>query len=197
MSDTTSERHPVAQPEQHQLAKFLVEIGPVAVFFLINTRAGIYWGTGAFMVATLAALIVSRVAFGRVPIMPLVSGFFVLVFGGLTLWLHDATFIKIKPTIVNLIFASALLGGLMFGVSLIKYVFESAMQLTDAGWRVLTLRWGCFFVVLAILNEIVWRNFSESFWLSFKVWGVMPLTLVFAVAQIGVISRHGIKPPAS
>ena len=198
MSDVRSEPRPAPKPEPHQIAKFLVELGPVAVFFLVNARTGnVFWGTGAFMVATLVALVVSRMMFGRIPVMPLVSGAFVLVFGGLTLWLHDDTFIKVKPTIVNLLFATALLGGLAFGVSLIRYVFESALHLTDKGWRVLTLRWGCFFIVLAVLNECVWRTCSTEFWLSFKVWGIMPLTIAFALAQIGLISRYNSEPPAA
>lgn len=184
-------------PNSHagQFGKMLVELGPVGVFLIVNARAGIMWGTAAFMVATIAALVVSRVVFGRLAIMPLVSGAFVMIFGGLTLWLKDETFIKMKPTIVNVLFATALLGGLAFGVSLIRYVFESALELTDQGWRLLTLRWGCFFIVLAVLNELVWRTCSTEFWLSFKVWGMMPLTLAFAVAQIGLITRHASGPP--
>lgn len=197
MTDQTTQTAPAGKSTPHQLTKMLVEIGPVGVFFLVNSRAGIYWGTGAFMVATIASLIVSRVFFGRLPVMPLVSGVFVLVFGGLTLWLQDERFIKIKPTIVNLIFAAGLLGGLAFGVSLMRYAFESALSLTDRGWRMLTLRWGCFFIVLAVLNEIIWRSFSTEFWLAFKVWGIMPLTLTFALAQVGLITRHSANPPAA
>jgi intracellular septation protein len=177
---------------QHQILKLVLELGPIAVFFMTNSRAGIFWGTGAFMVATAISLAASRVILGRIPIMPLVSGAFVLVFGALTIWLQDELFIKMKPTIVNGLFAAILFGGLPFGVALLKYPFGDAFALTDEGWRKLTVRWAGFFVLLAILNEVVWRSFSTDFWISFKVWGVMPLTMLFAVAQLGLIQRHGL-----
>ena len=122
--------------------------------------------------------------------MPLVSGIVVVVFGGLTLWLQNDTFIKMKPTIVNLLFGGALLGGLFFGRSLLGYVFDSVFRLTDEGWRKLTLRWGIYFFVLAALNEIVWRNFSTDAWVNFKVFGIMPLTFVFTLTQLPLINRY-------
>lgn len=173
-----------------QLTKLAVEVGPLAVFFLVNARAGIFWGTGVFMVATLVSLVASRVMFGRVPVMPLVSGACVLVFGSLTLWLQDDQFIKVKPTIVNALFAGALFIGLFFGQSLLKVVFGEVFNLTEGGWRKLTLRWACFFTLLAVLNEIVWRSFSTDVWVSFKVFAIMPLTLAFAIAQIGLLRAH-------
>jgi intracellular septation protein len=190
---------PIASPPksgENQILKLVLELGPIAVFFLANSRAGIFWGTGAFMVATGVSLVASRVLLGRIPIMPLVSGVFVLFFGALTIWLQDELFIKMKPTIVNGLFAAILLGGLPFGVALLKYPFGDAFALTDEGWRKLTIRWACFFVLLAVLNEIVWRSFSTDFWISFKVWGVMPLTMLFAILQLGLIQKHAIDGKA-
>ncbi len=173
-----------------QLLKMLLELGPIAVFFIVNSRSGIFYGTGAFMVATVVALVASQRLMGRIPVMPLVSGAFVLVFGSLTLILQDELFIKMKPTIVNGLFCGILLGGLVWGHALLKFVFGEVFNLTDEGWRKLTFRWALFFVFLALLNEVVWRWFSTDFWIGFKVWGVMPLTMVFAVAQIGLIKRY-------
>jgi intracellular septation protein len=173
-----------------QVLKLIVEVGPLAVFFLTNARAGIYWGTGTFMVATLLSLLASRALFGRIAVMPLVSGACVLVFGGLTLWLQDDHFIKMKPTIVNALFASALFIGLMYDQSLLRIVFGEVFRLTEEGWRKLTWRWAFFFVFLAVLNEIVWRSFSTDVWVSFKVFAIMPLTMAFAVAQIGLLRQY-------
>jgi intracellular septation protein len=188
-------QEPAARGSEHelspqQLLKLLLEVGPLGVFFLINSYKGIFWGTGAFMVATVIALTTSRALFGRIPIMPMVSGAFVMVFGGLTLMLHDALFIKMKPTIVNTLFAGILFGGLMYGQSLLKVLFGEVFRLREPGWRILTFRWACFFVCLALLNEVVWRSFSTDFWVSFKVFGIMPLTLAFALSQIGLLKRY-------
>jgi intracellular septation protein len=176
--------------EPLQLLKLAVELGPLLIFFFVNSRAGIYYGTGTFIAATLVALILSRVWFGKIAVMPLVSAFFVVVFGGLTLWLHDDTFIKLKPTIVNSIFATILFGGLVFGHSLLRYLFGDVFRLTDEGWRLLTVRWACFFVVLALLNEIVWRNFPTDTWVTFKVFGILPLSMIFGLAQVGLLKRY-------
>jgi intracellular septation protein len=178
-----------------QLLKLVVEVGPLAVFFIVNWRTqDIYWATGAFMAATLASLIASRALFGRIPVMPLVTGVFVMVFGGLTLWLQDDHFIKMKPTIVNALFAGILFTGLVTGQAFLKILFGEVFRLTEEGWRRLTFRWACFFVFLAILNEIVWRTFSTDAWVSFKVFGIMPLTMIFAVAQIGLLRQY--EPPS-
>src|SRR5690606_4562617 len=120
------------------------------------------------------------------------SGIVVLVFGALTLWLQNETFIKMKPTIVNGLFAAILLGGLVFGRSLLGYVFAAAFRLDAEGWRKLTLRWVLFFVFLAIANEVIWRGFSPDFWVAFKVWGIMPITIAFTMAQMPLIMRHSI-----
>ncbi len=173
-----------------QLLKMLLELGPIAVFFIVNSRSGIFYGTGAFMVATVVALVASQRLWGRIPVMPLVSGAFVLVFGSLTLILQDELFIKMKPTIVNALFCAILLGGLMWGQALLKFIFGEVFNLTDEGWRKLTFRWALFFALLALLNEVVWRSFSTDFWIGFKVWGVMPMTMVFAISQLGLIKRY-------
>ncbi|MGH6859202.1 MAG: septation protein A, partial [Phyllobacterium sp.] len=128
------------------------------------------------------------------PIMPLVSGIVVLIFGTLTLYLHNETFIKMKPTIVNALFGVILLGGLFFGKALLGYVFDSAFKLNAEGWRKLTLRWGIFFLFLAVLNEVVWRSFSTDFWVAFKVWGTMPITLLFTFSQMPLIMKYAAEP---
>ncbi|GGB39492.1 putative intracellular septation protein A [Roseibium aquae] len=190
------------------LLKLALELGPLGIFFLFNSRGEqiaaafpvlqavgepIFLATAAFMVAISISLSVSLALTRRLPIMPLVSGVVVLVFGALTLWLNDELFIKLKPTIVNCLFGAVLLGGLAFGKSLLGYVFDSAFKLTDEGWRVLTWRWGLFFFFLAALNEVIWRTFSTDFWVSFKVFGVMPITLVFTLAQLPLIQKHALE----
>lgn len=180
-----------------QLLKFVVELGPLVVFFLTNARAGIFWGTGLFIGATLVSLAASRILFGRIPVMPLVSAVVVVVFGGLTLWLQDELFIKLKPTIVNGIFAAVLFGGLLSGRSLLSYLFGDVFALTEEGWRKLTFRWACFFVFLAVLNELAWRLLTTDQWVTFKVFGIMPITMVFALSQMGLLQRHALGKPAN
>lgn len=175
--------------------KLALELGPLLVFFFANSRFGIFVATGAFMAAMAVALVASWMINRRLAIMPLVTGVVVAVFGTLTLVLHDDTFIKMKPTIVNSLFGSALLGGLFFGKTLLGYVFDGAFHLDQAGWRKLTVRWGLFFFLLAILNELIWRTQTTEFWIAFKVWGIMPLTLLFSIAQLPLLSRHAIEQP--
>jgi intracellular septation protein len=178
------------QASARPLLKLLIELGPLVAFFLVYSRAGIYWATGVLMVATVLSLVASRAIFGRLLAMPVVTAVLVVVFGGLTFWLDDPRFIKIKPTIINLLFAGVLIGGLITRRPLLKMLFGEGFNLTEEGWRKLSVRWTLFFLVLAALNEIVWRNFSEAAWVNFKVFGILPLTLVFAMAQIGLIKRH-------
>ncbi len=190
--------------------KLAIEAGPLVVFFVVNGRGGLpelrdlwlagdgtlgsqqslFEATGAFMVVTVLALFAGWFLERRLPTLPLVSGLFIIVFGGLTLALADETFIKLKPTLVNSLFAVLLLGGLAFKRALLKPLFGSAFQLNDDGWRTLTLRWGVFFVFLAILNEVVWRSFSTDFWVAFKLFGVLPLTVLFAASQTPLILRQ-------
>jgi len=171
--------------------KLAIELGPLLVFFAGNAVAGIYAGTASFMVATLISLAVARLRYHKVPVMPLVSGVIVLLFGGLTLYLQDDTFIKLKPTIVYSMFAVLLAAGLMLKKPLLELLFGPVFALTDEGWRKLTVRWAAFFIAMAIVNEIVWRNFSTDAWVSFKAFGFLPLTFLFALAQVPLMQRHG------
>jgi intracellular septation protein len=209
-----SESQGAAKPPENALLKLVLEMGPLLAFFFANSKpdwfrpllapllppalvtgsqSGIFIATAVFMVAMLASLVATRALLGKLPIMPLVSGVVVLVFGGLTLWMQDDTFIKMKPTIVNTLFGIVLLGALAMGKPLLPYVLDSVFRLTAEGWRQLTLRWGLFFFVLAALNEIVWRMFSTDFWVAFKVWGVMPITIAFAMSQVGFLQRYELK----
>lgn len=190
--DTKKEALKKPEVTKHQLIKLVVEVGPLVAFFITNARVNIFAATGVFMAATVVALIVSYRMDGKVPTLPLVSGFFVLTFGALTLYLQDDLFIKLKPTIVNSLFAVILLGGLLFQRPLLKPVMASVLELDDKGWRLLTLRWGLFFIGLALLNEVMWRNFSTDTWVNFKVFGIMPLTVIFSLAQVPLIQRHSL-----
>jgi intracellular septation protein len=184
-------------PEKQKLNPFLkltLDLGPLVLFFAANARFGIFTATAAFMVAVLIALGAAYVKTQRVEIMPLVTAIIVLIFGGLTLVLHNDTFIKLKPTIIYLLFGGTLIGGLLFGKSFLGILFDSVFDLTTEGWRKLTWRWALFFFALAILNEIVWRNFSTDIWISFKLFGVVPLTFLFGAAQYPLLQRYAAKP---
>ena len=185
------------EPQSAQPAlvpKLAIELGPLLVFFAGNAVGGIYAGTAAFMVATVISLAVARFRYHKIPIMPLISGVIVFVFGGLTLYLHNETFIKLKPTIVYSMFAILLLAGLLLRKPVLELLFGPVFTLTEQGWRKLTLRWTLFFIAMAIVNEIVWRNFSTDAWVSFKAFGFLPLTFLFAVAQVPLLQRHGESP---
>ena len=174
----------------NQFLKLLFELGPLLVFFLVNGKYGIFPGTAAFMAAAAIAIPAMWIMGREIPIMPIVSGVFLLVFGGLTLYLQDETFIKLKPTLVNILFAMILWTGLFFRRPLLKYLFGSVFALSDAGWHSLTVRWSFFFLLLALLNEIVWRTQTEEFWVNFKVWGLLPITFIFTAFQIGLINKY-------
>ena len=201
MSETAA--NPAEAKPINPLVKLALEFGPLAIFFFVNSYGDRWFGvaedrrifvaTGVFIAASLIALLLSKIVMNHLPRMAMVNAVVVTVFGGLTLALDDAFFIKVKPTIVNTLFGCVLLGGLFFGRSLLALVLDSVLQLDEEGWRRLTLRWGLFFFVLAALNELVWRTQSQDFWVAFKVWGVMPLTMIFALAQTPLILKHEIK----
>lgn len=208
MSDTSTDTHASKAEKQNPVLKMALELGPLLIFFFGNLRGEwlaktfpgltaiggpLLIATALFMAATVLSLIISKIVFKHLPVMPFVSGIVVMVFGGLSIWLQDETFIKMKPTIVNTLFGVVLLGGLAFGTSLLGYVFNAAFQLDAEGWRKLTLRWGIFFLFLAVLNEVVWRNFSDDVWVSFKVWGTMPITILFTLAQMPLIMKHSLE----
>jgi intracellular septation protein len=170
--------------------KLALDIGPLILFFVVNGKAGIFAATGAFMVAVVIALAASYVLIRRFPVMTVVSAIIVMVFGGLTIFLHDETFIKLKPTLIYLLFAGVLAGGLLLKKPLLSTVFDSVFHLTEEGWRKLTIRWAAFFFVMAVVNEIVWRTQTTDFWVSFKLFGFMPLTFLFALAQFPLMKKH-------
>jgi intracellular septation protein len=194
------------------MRRFLLEIGPLAVFFFTYIgwdyvfppaepvppgalSPSLTAATAVLMLAVVVSLALSYRWERRIPLMPLVTAAMVLIFGGLTIVLRDEIFIKMKPTIVNSLFASALFAGLLFNKPFLQPLLGHALQLSDQGWRVLTWRWAFFFVFLAGLNEVIWRSFSTDFWVSFKAWGMFPLTLVFALAQVPLIQRHALDAP--
>lgn len=176
------------------LVKLLIEVGPLAAFFVANAKFGIFAATGVLMAALVLSLVASWSIERKLPIMPLVTAVFALVFGGLTLLLRDETFIKLKPTIVNLLFAATLFAGLAAGRPLFKVLLGGALQLDEEGWRILTRRWAFFFLFLAALNEVVWRSFTNDFWVSFKVFGIMPITILFTMTQLPLLKRHALEP---
>jgi intracellular septation protein len=182
------------------LLKLALEMGPLVIFFLVNSYADRWFGgdpannliraTGVFVVAVLVSLGVTYGLIRRLPIMPLVSAVVVTIFGGLTLILHDDLFIKLKPTIVNTLFGSILVWAGLTGRNVLKLVLDSVFDLTEEGWRILTWRWAFFFFFLAVTNEVVWRTQTSYVWGAFKVWGIMPITMIFALAQMPLIMRH-------
>jgi intracellular septation protein len=217
----TSSEHPPAvpvRPKQNPWIKFLLEMGPLLLFFFANAKpklfeplvrpilpeailsgssAGLFTATVVLMVAVVAALIASFVTTKRLPIMPLVTAILVLIFGALTLYLQDDRFIKMKPTVLYLAFGLALFGGLLFNKPLLPIVLDNAMSLTERGWRLLTIRWASFFLVLAILNEIVWRTQSNDVWVAFKFPGTVILIFLFTFAQVPLIMRYELTEEAA
>jgi len=183
-----------AQKKQlNPVLKLVLDIGPLVLFFAANSKFGIFAATGAFMVAVLAALAVSYGMTRHIAVMPVVTAVIVLIFGGLTLVLHDELFIKLKPTIIYVLFGGTLVGGLLFGKPLLGIVFDSVFRLREEGWRKLTWRWALFFFALAFLNEIVWRTQTTDFWVSFKLFGVVPLTFLFAALQYPLLTKYSIE----
>jgi intracellular septation protein len=182
------------KPKLNPYLKLALDIGPLLLFFVANSRLGIFAGTAVFMVAIVVALGISYAMTRHWPVMPVVSAVIVLVFGGLTLILHDETFIKVKPTIIYALFGGALLVGYFFDKPLLEIVFDSVFHITDEGWRKLTLRWAGFFLFLAVLNEVVWRTQSTDFWVNAKVFGFMPLTFVFGALQVPLLMKYAVEP---
>ena len=180
-------------PKMGHGTKLLIELGPLVAFFIANWKAGIFWGTGIFMVATAIALTASWLLTRKIAMVPLVSAIFVALFGALTLWLHSELFIKVKVTLINALFGAVLLGGVAMGRSYIKLIMGEAVKLTEEAWRMLSIRWGVFFFAMAALNEVVWRNFSTDVWVNFKVFGLLPLTLIFAFANAPYMTKHMIE----
>jgi intracellular septation protein len=204
------------KPELNPVLKLVLDLGPLLLFFVANSRPalflplvspmlpaeaasgeriGIFVATAVFMIAVVGAFAISYALTRRLPLMPLVTAAVVLVFGSLTLVLHDELFIKLKPTIIYVLFGSILLGGLAFRIPLLGAVFDSVFHLTEAGWRKLTVRWALFFFAIALLNEIVWRTQSTDVWVSFKVFAVLPLTLVFAALQYPLLTKYAAPEP--
>lgn len=173
--------------------KALLEFGPLLAFFVINAKWGIQTATAVFMVTIVISLGFIWKTEHRLPIMPVITAIFVLVFGGLTLLLGDETFIQLKPTVASVFFAAAIVGGLLRGKLVLKSLLGSAMPVDDEGWRILSKRWAGFFLVLAATNEYVRLNYTLDQWVSFKTFGILPMTFVFAIAQVGVMQRHDLE----
>ena len=191
-------------PDGNPFVKLALDIGPLVVFFAVNMAwrgdplAKVMAATLAFMVATAAAIVWAKLRHGGVSAMLIVSGVMVLVFGGLTLWLHSETFIKIKPTVYYVTVASILFYGLLARRPTLELVLGQAYPgLTDQGWRLLTRNWAVFFVLLGLANELVWRNSSTSFWIGYKLWGSLPATILFALANVPMLMRHGLNDPGA
>jgi intracellular septation protein len=170
--------------------KPFVEYGPIVVFFVAYYTGDLFTATAAIMAATAIAISMSYVYERKVPMMPLLTAIVIGIFGGLTLWLKDDTFIKMKPTIIQTIFGLVLLGGLAFGKLFLKSVMGQMWKINDFAWRKLTVRFSCYFFAMAMINELVWRTQSTDFWVNFKVFGLMGLTFVFIISQIGFIQRN-------
>ena len=175
------------------ILKLVLDIGPLVLFFAANARFGIFAATGAFMVAVLSAIAISYVITQHIAIMPVMTAVIVLVFGSLTLVLHDELFIKLKPTIIYVLFGGTLLAGLALDKPFLSILFDQMFHLTEEGWRKLTWRWVIFFFALAIANEIVWRTQTTDFWVSFKLFGVVPLTFLFGALQMPLINKYSVE----
>jgi len=173
--------------------KLLIDIGPLAVFFIFYTRSGLQASILPFMVATIIAVLFSYILEKKIPIMPTVGAVIVLIFGGLTIYFDNEVFFKMKPTIINILFAAILYGGILINKPLLKYLLGAALKLQEIGWKILTQRWIGFFIALAILNEIVWRTQSTDIWVNFKVFGILPITFIFTMTQFPLIKKYQIE----
>ena len=185
-------------------AKLAIDVGPILIFFLVNGFAPvpsmfrIFYATGAFMMAMLAAMLISQIRYRHISAMLWFSGGMVLVLGSITIWLHNETFIKIKPTIYYASIAALLFFGLYTGRNLLKMVLGTAYPgLSERGWKLLSRNWALFFLAMAVVNEMVWRNTTTDFWVGFKLWGALPATILFALANIPMLMRHGLQAEAA
>jgi len=178
------------------IIKFIADFGPLFIFFIIyfSNDNDLKLAIPPFIIATLISLAIVYFIEKKIPIMPLVSGVLITLFGGLTLYFNNKIFFYMKPTIINLLFAGALFFGKYFTKKpLLKKLFQNTLNLEDQGWKKLSYRWICFFIFVAILNEIVWRTQSEVFWINFKVWGLLPITFLFTASQIPLINKYKLK----
>ena len=175
------------------LYKLLIDIGPLAVFFIFYTRSGLQASILPFMLATVIAVLFSYILEKKIPIMPTVGAGIILLFGSLTIYFDNDIFFKMKPTIINVLFAVVLYGGILINKPLLKYLLGAALKLEETGWKILTQRWIGFFIALAILNEIVWRTQSTDVWVNFKVFGILPITFIFTMTQFPLIKKYQIE----
>lgn len=175
------------------LRKLLVDIGPLAVFFIFYTRSDLQSAILPFMIATIIAVIFTYITEKKIPIMPTAGAIIILTFGGLTLYFDNDVFFKMKPTIINLLFAGILITGSIMNKPLLKLLFGGTLKLQNEGWNILTKRWIGFFIALAILNEIIWRTQSTDVWVNFKVFGILPLTFIFTLTQFSIIKKFLIE----
>ena len=173
--------------------KLLIDIGPLAIFFIFYTRSGLQEAIFPLMIATVIAVIISYVLERKIPIMATMGAGIVLIFGGLTIYFNDEIFIKMKPTIINAVFAIILYGGVLLKKPLLKFLLGAALKLEEEGWRILTQRWIAFFIALAVLNEIVWRTQTTDFWVNFKVFGILPITFIFTMTQFPLIKKYQVE----
>ena len=175
------------------ISKLLIDIGPLAVFFIFYSRSDLKSAIIPFMIATIIAVLFSYIMEKKIPIMPTVGAFIILIFGGLTIYFDNEVFFKMKPTIINLLFALILYGGMIVKKPLLKFLLGAAIKLEDEGWKILTQRWISFFIALAVLNEIVWRTQSTDIWVNFKVFGILPITFIFTMTQFPLIKKYQIE----
>jgi len=175
------------------ISKLLIDIGPLAVFFIFYSRGDLKSAIIPFMIATIIAVLFSYIMEKKIPVMPTVGALIILIFGGLTIYFDNEVFFKMKPTIINLLFALILYGGMIVKKPLLKFLLEAAIKLEDEGWKILTQRWISFFIALAILNEIVWRTQSTDIWVNFKVFGILPITFIFTMTQFSLIKKYQIE----
>ncbi|MGC9952892.1 MAG: septation protein A [Rhizomicrobium sp.] len=179
-----------------QLRRTILDFGPLLLFFAAYKLSGIFAATATVMVAAVVAVGVGYWLDRKIHPIPLATAVIVLVFGGLTLYLNNDMFIKMKPTMIYALFGSVLLGGLYFNRPFVKYIFGAAVTLNDAGWRVLTRRFGLFFFGMALINELIWRNFSNDIWVNYHVFGAIVLTVLFSMSQVPFLLKHQIETPA-